>query len=148
MSAAVWGFVGALVGGLCAVAAQIVASVLRGRQVRRDRLEQGARRALDFQRTTLIELETALADYRAALARDASQRLPTAGTEAQLSAARSRFQMLVYRVASSAVRDAVLAWETAALAWFGGDDAGTAAAEATSWDAAMRTTGEAIRAAS
>jgi leucyl aminopeptidase (aminopeptidase T) len=136
------------VGGLCAVAAQIVASVLRGRQVRRDRLEQGARRALDFQRTTLIELETALADYRAALARDASQRLPTAGTEAQLSAARSRFQMLVYRVASSAVRDAVLAWETAALAWFGGDDAGTAAAEATSWDAAMRTTGEAIRAAS
>jgi leucyl aminopeptidase (aminopeptidase T) len=148
MTAAVWGFVGALVGGLCAVAAQIVASVLRGRQVRRDRLEQGARRALDFQRTTLIELETALADYRAALARDASQRLPTAGTEAQLSAARSRFQMLVYRVASSAVRDAVLAWETAALAWFGGDDAGTAAAEATSWDAAMRTTGEAIRAAS
>jgi leucyl aminopeptidase (aminopeptidase T) len=148
MTAAVWGFVGALVGGLCAVAAQIVAGVLRGRQVRRDRLEQGARRALDFQRTTLIELETALADYRAALARDASQRLPTAGTEAQLSAARSRFQMLVYRVASSAVRDAVLAWETAALAWFGGDDAGTAAAEATSWDAAMRTTGEAIRAAS
>jgi leucyl aminopeptidase (aminopeptidase T) len=148
MTAAVWGFVGALVGGLCAVAAQIVASVLRGRQVRRDRLEQGARRALDFQRTTLIELETALADYRAALARDASQRLPTAGTEAQLSAARSRFQMLVYRAASQAVRDAVLAWETAALAWFGGDDAGTAAAEATSWDAAMRTTGEAIRAAS
>jgi hypothetical protein len=144
----VWGFVGALVGGLCAIGAQVVASVLRNRQVGRDQRDQRERRAQDFQRTTLIELETALADYRAALARDASQRLPTAGTEAQLSAARSRFQMLVYRVASSAVRDAVLAWETAALAWFGGDDAGTAAAEATSWDAAMRTTGEAIRAAS
>jgi leucyl aminopeptidase (aminopeptidase T) len=148
MTAAVWGFVGALVGGLCAVAAQVVASLLRGRQARRERLEQAARRAQDFQRTTLIELESALADYRAALARDAGQRLPTASTEAQLSAARSRFQMLVYRVAAQPVRDAVLAWETAALAWFGGDDAGTAAAEATSWDAAMRITGEAIRAAS
>jgi hypothetical protein len=148
MDAAVWGFVGALVGGLCAVAAQVAASVLRGRQASRDRQDQRSRRASDFQRTTLIELESALADYRAALARDASQPLPTAGTEAQLSNARSRFQMLVYRVVSPQVRDAVLAWETAALAWFGGDDAGTAAAEATSWDAAMQITGETIRAAS
>jgi hypothetical protein len=148
MTAAVWGFVGALVGGLCAIGAQVVASVLRNRQAGRDRRDQRERRAQDFQRTTLIELESALADYRAALARDAGQRLPTAGTEAQLSHARSQFQMLVYRVASQQVRDAVLAWETAALAWFGGDDAGTAAAEATTWDAAMRITGEAIRAAS
>jgi hypothetical protein len=148
MTAAVWGFVGALVGGLCAIGAQVVASVLRNRQAGRDQRDQRERRAQDFQRTTLIELESALADYRAALARDASQRLPTSGTEAQLSTARSRFQMLVYRVASPPVRDAVLAWETAALAWFGGDDAGTAAAEATAWDAAMRITGEAIRAAS
>ena len=148
MTAAVWGFVGALVGGLCAVAAQVAASVLRNRQAGRDRRDQRERRAQDFQRTTLIELESALADYRAALARDASQPLPPAGADAQLSGARSRFQMLVYRVASSHVRDAVLAWETAALAWFGGDDAGTAAAEATSWDAAMRITGETIRAAS
>ena len=148
MDAAVWGFVGALVGGLCAVAAQVVSSVLRGRQAGRDRQDQRDRRAQEFQRTTLIELESALADYRAALARDASQPLPTASAEAQLSAARSRFQMLVYRVASAQVRDAVLAWETAALAWFGGDDAGTAAAEATRWDAAMRITGDAIRAAS
>jgi hypothetical protein len=147
MTAAVWGFVGALVGGLCAVAAQVVASVLRNRQAGRDRRDQRERRAQDFQRTTLIELESALADYRAALARDASQPLPSVSADAQLSTARSRFQMLVYRVASQHVRDAVLAWETAALAWFGGDDAGTAAAEATSWDAAMRITGEAIRAA-
>jgi hypothetical protein len=148
MDAAVWGFVGALVGGLCAVAAQVAATLLRGRQAGRDRQDQRARRASDFQRTTLIELESALADYRAALARDASQPLPTAGTEAQVSNARSRFQMLVYRISSAQVRDAVLAWETAALAWFGGDDAGTAAAEATSWDAAMQITGETIRAAS
>jgi hypothetical protein len=148
MNAAVWGFVGALAGGLCAVAAQVVAGVLRGKQARRDRQDQRDRRALDFQRTTLIELESALADYRAALVRDASQPLPSAGAEAQLSNARSRFQMLVYRVSSPQVRGAVLAWEHAALAWFGGDDAGTAAAEATSWDAAMRITGETIRAAS
>lgn len=148
MTAAVWGFVGALVGGLCAVAAQVVASVLRNRQAQLDQENQQDRRAQEFQRTTLIELESALADYRAALVRDAGQSLPTADADAQLSGARSRFQMLEYRVASRPVRDAVLAWETAALAWFGGDDAGTAAAEATSWDAAMRITGETIRAAS
>src|SRR5918911_126194 len=142
MTAAVWGFVGALVGGLCAVAAQVVASVLRNRQAGRDRRDQRERRAQDFQRTTLIELESGLADYRAALARDASQPLPSASTEAQLSNARSRFQMLVYRVESGQVRNAVLAWESAALGWFGGDDAGTAAAEAARWDAAMRITGE------
>ena len=145
MSTAVWAFIGVVVGGLLTVAAQATAESLKARAAGRARQEQRARAAREFQRETLIELQAAMADYRAGLTRDRSQLLPSRATDLQLSAARSRYQMLVYRVSSSAAREAALAWEAAALPWFQGDDAGTAAAEAEAWATAMQVTGEAIR---
>ena len=146
MSTAVWAFIGVVVGGLLTVAAQATAESLKARAAARARQEQRERASREFQRDTLIELQAAMADYRAALCRDKSQLLPLRGTEVQLSNARSQYQMLVHRVSSSAAREAALAWETAALPWFQGDDAGTAAAEAEAWETAMRVTGEAVRA--
>ncbi|WP_448609453.1 hypothetical protein [Geodermatophilus sp. URMC 60] len=147
MSTAVWGFIGVVVGGLLTVAAQATAESLRARAAARARQEQRERASREFQRDTLIELQAAMADYRAALVRDRSQLLPLRSTEQQLSAARARYQMLVHRVSSSAARETALAWEAAALPWFQGDDSGTASAEAEAWATAMRVTGEAVRAA-
>ena len=146
MSTAVWAFIGVVAGGLLTVAAQATAESLRARAAARARQDQRERAWRQFERETLIELQAAMADYRAALVRDRSQILPSRATDMQLAAARSRYQMLVHRVSSSAARDASLAWETAALPWFQGDDAGTAAAEAEAWETAMRVTGEAVRA--
>ena len=146
MSTAVWAFIGVVVGGLLTVAAQATAESLKARAAARARQEQRERATRQFQRDTLIELQTAMADYRAALVKDRSQILPSRATDMQLSAARSRYQMLVHRVSSSTARDAALEWETAALPWFQGDDSGTAAAEAEGWETAMRVTGEAVRA--
>ena len=146
MSTAVWAFIGVVVGGLLTVAAQATAEFLKARAAARARQAQRERATREFQRDTLIELQAAMADYRAALCRDKSQLLPLRSTEVQLSNARSRYQMLVHRVSSSAAREAALTWETAALPWFQGDDAGTAAAEAEAWETAMRVTGEAVRA--
>ena len=146
MSTAVWAFIGVVVGGLLTVAAQATAESLKARAAARARQEQRERASREFQRDTLIELQAAMADYRAALCRDKSQLLPLRSTEVQLSNARSRYQMLVHRVSSSAARDAALAWEAGALPWFQGDDSGTAAAEAGTWETAMRVTGEAVRA--
>ena len=145
MSTAVWGFIGVVVGGLLTVAAQATAEFLKARAAARARQEQRARATREFQRDTLIELQAAMAGYRAALERDRSQLLPLRSTEAQVSATRSRFQMLVHRVSSSHAREAALAWEAEALSWFQGDDSGTAAAEAEAWETAMRVTGEAVR---
>jgi hypothetical protein len=147
VSTAVWAFIGVVVGGLLTVAAQATAESLKARAAARARREQRERASREFQRDTLIELQAAMADYRAALVRDRSQILPLRSTETQLSAARSRYQMLVHRVSSSPAREAALQWEVAALPWFQGDDAGTAAAEAEAWETAMRITGEAVRAA-
>ncbi len=147
MSTAVWGFIGVVVGGLLTVAAHATAESLKARAAARARQEQRERALQEFQRETLIELQAAMADYREALTRDKSQILPSRATDTQLSAARSRYQMLVHRVSSSAAREAALAWEEAALPWFQGDDCGTAAAEADAWSTAMRVTGEAVRAA-
>ncbi|MEX5718594.1 hypothetical protein [Geodermatophilus maliterrae] len=146
MSTAVWAFVGVVVGGLLTVAAQATAESLKARAAVRARQDQRERASREFQRDTLIELQAAMADYRAALVRDRSQILPLRSTETQLSAARSRYQMLVHRVSSPPAREAALQWEVAALPWFQGDDAGTAAAEAEAWETAMRITGEAVRA--
>ncbi len=146
MSTAVWAFIGVVVGGLLTVAAQATAESLRARAAARARQEQRERASREFQRDTLIELQAAMADYRAALDRDRTQLLPLRSTEQQLSAARARYQMLVHRVSASAAREAALAWEAAALPWFQGDDSGTAAAEAEAWETAMRVTGEAVRA--
>ena len=146
MSTAVWAFVGVVVGGLLTVAAQATAESLKARAAARARQEQRERASREFQRATLIELQAAMADYRAALTRDRSQILPSRATDAQLSAARSRYQMLVHRVSSSPARETALAWEAAALPWFQADDSGTAAAEAEAWELAMRVTGEAVRA--
>ena len=146
MSTAVWAFIGVVAGGLLTVAAQATAESLRARAAERARQDQRARASREFQRETLIELQAAMAEYRAALDRDRSQILPLRSTEQQVSAARSRYQMLVHRVSSSAAREAALAWEAAALPWFQGDDSGTAAAEAEAWETAMRVTGEAVRA--
>ena len=146
MSTAVWAFIGVVAGGLLTVAAQATAEFLRARAAARARQDQQERATRTFQRNTLIELQAAMADYRAALDRDRSQILPLRSTEQQLAAARARYQMLVHRVASSAAREAALAWEGAALPWFQGDDCGTAAAEAEAWETAMRITGEAVRA--
>ena len=146
MSTAVWAFIGVVAGGLLTVAAQATAESLKARAAARARQDQRERAWRQFERETLIELQTAMADYRAALARDRSQILPSRATDMQLSAARSRYQMLVHRVSSSAARDAALAWDEAALPWFQGDDSGTAAAEADAWETAMRVTGEAVRA--
>ena len=145
MSAAVWAFIGVVAGGLLTVAAQATAESLKARAAARARQEQRARAWREFERETLIELQTAMADYRAALERDRSQLLPLHNTEQQLSAARSRYQMLVHRVSSSAAREAARAGEGAALPGFQGDDSGTAAAEAETWAAAMQITGEAVR---
>ena len=147
MSTAVWAFIGVVAGGLLTVAAQAPAESLQARASARARQDQRERAWRQFERETLIELQGAMADYRAALCRDRSQILPARSTEVQLADARSRYQMLVYRVASSAAREAALAWEAAALPWFQGDDSGTAAAESESWETAMRVTGEAVRAA-
>jgi hypothetical protein len=147
VSTAVWAFVGVVVGGLLTVAAQATAESLEARAAERARQEQREGASRTFQRETLIELQAAMADYRAALSRDRSQLLPLRSTEAQLAAARSRYQMLVHRVSSSPAREAVLHWAEAALPWFQGDDCGTAAAEAGAWETAMRVTGEAVRAA-
>ena len=146
MSTAVWGFIGVVVGGLLTVAAQATAEFLRGRVAARDRQDRRDLASREFQRETLIELQAAMADYRAALDRDKSQILPLRSTEQQVAAARARYQMLVHRVSSSPAREAALAWEVAALPWFQGDDSGTAAAEADAWETAMRVTGEAVRA--
>lgn len=146
MSTAVWAFIGVVVGGLLTVAAQATAESLKARAAARARREQRDRASREFQRETLIELQAAMADYRAALARDKSQILPLHSTEQQVSAARAKFQMLVHRVSSSSAREAALAWEVAALPWFQGDDSGTASAEADAWETAMRMTGEAVRA--
>jgi hypothetical protein len=145
VSTAVWAFIGVVVGGLLTVAAQATAELLKARAAARARQAQRERATREFQRDTVIELQAAMADYRAALVRDRSQLLPSRATDAQLSAARSRFQMLVHRVSSSPAREAALAWEAAALPWFQGDDSGTAAAEAEAWETAMRVTGEAVR---
>jgi hypothetical protein len=145
VSTAVWAFIGVVVGGLLTVAAQATAEFLKARAAARARQEQRARASREFQRDTLIELQAAMADYRAALCRDRSQILPLRSTEQQLSAARARYQMLVHRVSSSAAREAALAWEAGALPWFQGDDSGTAVAEAEAWETAMRVTGEAVR---
>ncbi|WP_448638626.1 hypothetical protein [Geodermatophilus sp. URMC 63] len=146
MSTAVWAFIGVVAGGLLTVAAQATAESLKARAAARARADQRERATREFQRDTLIELQTAMADYRSALCRDRSQILPSRNTDAQLSAARTKYQMLVHRVSSSAAREAALAWEAAALPWFQGDDSGTAAAEADAWEAAMQVTGEAVRA--
>jgi malic enzyme len=145
VSTAVWAFIGVVVGGLLTVAAQATAELLKARAAARARQAQRERATREFQRDTVIELQAAMADYRAALVRDRSQLLPSRATDAQLSAARSTFQMLVHRVSSSPAREAALAWEAAALPWFQGDDSGTAAAEAEAWETAMRVTGEAVR---
>jgi hypothetical protein len=146
VSTAVWAFIGVVVGGLLTVAAQATAESLKARAAARARREQRDRATRGFQRETLIELQAAMADYRAALDRDRSQILPLRSTEQQVSAARARYQMLVHRVSSSPAREAALAWEAAALPWFQGDDSGTASAEADAWETAMRVTGEAVRA--
>jgi hypothetical protein len=146
VSTAVWAFIGVVAGGLLTVAAQATAESLKARAAARARQDQRERAWRQFERETLIELQGAMADYRAALVRDRSQLLPLRSTEQQLSAARARYQMLVHRVSSSAAREAALAWEAAALPWFQGDDSGTAAAEAEAWETAMRVTGEAVRA--
>jgi hypothetical protein len=146
VSTAVWAFIGVVVGGLLTVAAQATAESLKARAAARARREQRARASREFQRDTLIELQAAMADYRAALDRDRSQILPLRSTEQQVAAARARYQMLVHRVSSSPAREAALEWEVAALPWFQGDDSGTAAAEAGAWEEAMRVTGEAVRA--
>ena len=146
MSTAVWAFIGVVAGGLLTVAAQATAESLKARAAERARHDQRERATRQFQRDTLIELQAAMADYRAALCRDKTQLLPLRSTEQQLSAARARYQMLVHRVSSSAAREAALAWEAAALPWFQGDDSGTAAAEAEAWETAMRVTGKAVRA--
>ena len=146
MSTAVWAFIGVVVGGLLTVAAQATAESLRARAAARAREDQRDRASRAFQRETLIELQAAMADYRAALERDRSQLLPLHNTEQQLSAARARYLMLVHRVSSSTAREAALQWEVAALLWFQGDDSGTASAEADAWESAMRVTGEAVRA--
>jgi hypothetical protein len=146
VSTAVWAFIGVLAGGLLTVATQATAESLKARAAARARREQRDRATRGFQRETLIELQAAMADYRAALDRDRSQILPLRSTEQQVSAARARYQMLVHRVSSSPAREAALAWEAAALPWFQGDDSGTASAEADAWETAMRVTGEAVRA--
>jgi hypothetical protein len=146
VSTAVWAFIGVVAGGLLTVAAQATAEFLKARAAVRARQEQRERASREFQRETLVELQAAMADYRAALCRDRSQILPSRSTDAQLSDARSRYQMLVHRVSSSPARESALAWEEAALPWFQGDDSGTAVAEAEAWAAAMRVTGEAVRA--
>src|SRR5919107_215340 len=126
VSTAVWAFIGVVAGGLLTVAAQATAESLKARAAARARQEQRHRASREFQRETLIELQAAMADYRAALDRDKSQLLPLRSTEQQVAAARAR--------------------EVAALPWFQGDDSGTAAAEADAWETAMRVTGEAVRA--
>jgi hypothetical protein len=145
VSTAVWAFIGVVAGGLLTVAAQATAESLKARAAARARQDQRELAWGQFEREALIELQAAMADYRAALTRDRSQILPSRATETQLSATRSRYQMLVHRVTSSAAREAALAWEAAALPWFQGDDSGTAAAEAKAWATAMRVTGEAVR---
>src|SRR5919107_732306 len=119
VSTAVWAFIGVVAGGLLTVAAQATAESLKARAAERARHDQRDRATRQFQRDTLIELQAAMADYRAALCRDKTQLLPLRSTEQQLSAA---------------------------LPWFQGDDSGTAAAEAEAWETAMRVTGEAVRA--
>ena len=66
MSTAVWAFIGVVVGGLLTVAAQATAESLKARAAARARQEQRARASREFQRDTLIELQAAMADYRAA----------------------------------------------------------------------------------
>src|SRR4051812_2094973 len=87
VSTAVRAFIGVVAGGLLTVAAQATAESLKARAAGRARQEQRDRATRGFQRETLIELQAAMADYRAALARDRSQILPLRGTEQQVSAA-------------------------------------------------------------
>ncbi|WP_324273558.1 hypothetical protein [Blastococcus brunescens] len=146
MGSGVWGFVGVIVGGLLTVGGQTIAELLKARAAGTERSERRAQLSREFQRSTLIELQVAMAAYRAALAEDARQSLPGRDLEELLAAARSRYQTLLHRVSSSEVRDAVQGWETQALLWFQRDDRASASDEAGAWLSAVRSAGEAIRA--
>ena len=61
MSAAVWAFIGVVAGGLLTVAAQATAESLKARAAARARQEQRERAWREFERETVIELQTAMA---------------------------------------------------------------------------------------
>lgn len=145
MGAATWGFIGVVAGGLLTVISQAVAEIIKARVALRDIRERRAQMARELQRETLIRLVDAMADYRRVVARYDFHRIPPPADEDQLAAARVAYQMMLHRVASSAARDAVRTWETAALRWFQRDERGTAHGEAEAWATAMRLAGEAIR---
>lgn len=145
MEAAVWGFLGVVVGGALTVVGQATAEAVKARFATAERQERRNQLSREFQRATMLELLDKMAAYRAALARDMSQELPSPDSEAQQAAARTAYQMLVHRVSATGVRGAAQAWETEALRWFQRDDRGSAAQEAATWLTAMRLTGEAIR---
>lgn len=146
MSAGMWAFIGVTVGGILTIVGQATAELLKSRVASRDRQDRRTQLARQFQRETAIGLQSALAEYRAALRRFGVEVDPPAAADERLAAARVGYQMLLHRVSSEPARAAVQAWETAALDWFQSDDAGTAASEAETWLKAMRLLGSAIRA--
>ena len=148
MSAGFWGFIGVVVGGLLTVFGQSVAELIKARVAARDLGERRAQVARELQRDTVTRLQETMASYRRELSRYDVQGDPSAQADEQLSGARVAYQMLLHRVADESARDAVRAWETAALYWFQHDERGSASSEAEAWASAMRLTGETIRNAS
>lgn len=146
MSAGVWGLIGVVVGGVLTLAGQTIAELVKAGVAKRDRQDRRDQMSREFQRETLTHLQEAMAGYRQVLSRYDFDRQPPLEAENQVAAARAAYQMLLHRVSSSAARDAVRSWETAALYWFQRDDRGSASDEAEAWATAMRLTGEAIRA--
>lgn len=140
-TAGVWGFIGVVIGGLLTVVGQATAESIKARVASRERTERREQAAREFQRATTIELQSAMAAYRRALA---GFRL--SGADAQIPEARASFELLLHRVASAPAREAVQAWAGTALLWFQGDDEGSAGDEDAAWALATRLTGEAIRA--
>lgn len=112
MAAAVWGFIGVVVGGLLTVTGQAVAETIKARVATHELGERRAQMARERQRETLIGLQEAMADYRRTLSRYDVSRTPSQEAEDRLSDARVAHQLLLHRVASSSARDAVRSWET------------------------------------
>lgn len=146
MDPGVWGFVGVLVGGLLTVGGQATAEQLKNKAATNERRERRDQLSRELQRATLIDLQAAMAAYRAALVADSAARVPARDTDEELARARSTYQTLLHRVSADAVRDAAQAWEREALLWFQQDDRGSASEEARTWLSSVRAAGEAIRA--
>lgn len=144
MSGTLWSV--ALGGGLTLLGTSLV-ELLKSRSSSKQRREDRQNTAREVMRTAIHELQTAAANYQATLRRyerALQEEQPiTPQLDDELGERRAAFQLLVYRVPASP-RDAMLAWEQAAVNW--SQQEASAAIETQRWEDAMRACGFAIRA--